>query len=255
MFSHWGIPDEVVSDNARQFTSSEFALFAKQYGFSHVTSSPYFAQSNGEAERPVQTAKKILKQSDPFLALMIYRATPHTATGYSPAELIMGRKIRTTLPVMAQNFIPKWPDTKRVESNDRKAKDKNVYHHDKNSKPLSPLLPGDKVRIKTPTDNTWSPPATVVTQHDTPRSYIVSTPNATYRRNRAHLLKIPSHVDPEVTSQVPLPEPEVNMDTNPDVTIPNEHSVGDGAVTNTPVRRSARVKTTPNWLKEDYELY
>ena len=70
MFAHLGIPDEVVTDNGTQFSSDKFRVFAETYGFGHTTSSLYFPQSNGELERAVQTAKKILKQDDPFLALM-----------------------------------------------------------------------------------------------------------------------------------------------------------------------------------------
>lgn len=47
-------------------------------------------KENGHVERGVQIAKKILKQKDPFLALMSYRATLCITTGMSPAELLMG---------------------------------------------------------------------------------------------------------------------------------------------------------------------
>ncbi|XP_035232999.1 uncharacterized protein K02A2.6-like [Stegodyphus dumicola] len=62
-FARYGIPLIVISDNGPQFASKEFAEFAKKYQFKDITSRPYHPQSNGLAERSVQTAKKLLSSS------------------------------------------------------------------------------------------------------------------------------------------------------------------------------------------------
>ena len=109
VFSHHGIPETLVTDNGPQFTSQEFIDFAKSYGFNHTTSSPHFPQSNGQAERTVQTVKRLLQDSaDPYLALLSYRTTPFPWCGLSPAELSMGRRIHTNLPQVENLLIPKW---------------------------------------------------------------------------------------------------------------------------------------------------
>ena len=73
------------------------ARFAHKFQFEHTTS-PHYPQSNGEAERAVRTVKSLLKkEGDPYLALMSYRATP-LQNGFSPSELLMSRRLRTTVP-------------------------------------------------------------------------------------------------------------------------------------------------------------
>uniref|UniRef100_A0A3B3RKB0 Uncharacterized protein n=1 Tax=Paramormyrops kingsleyae TaxID=1676925 RepID=A0A3B3RKB0_9TELE len=65
---------------------------------------------NGEAERAVQTIKNLLKKArDPYRALLAYRATP-LSNGYSPAQLLMGRRLRTTVPTLSENLRPSLPD-------------------------------------------------------------------------------------------------------------------------------------------------
>ena len=130
MFSRHGIPEIVRSDNGPQYSSDLFAKFATSYDFKHVTSSPLFAQSNGQVERMVQTVKRLLKQSDdPYMALMSYHATPLPWCDLSPTELLMGRRIRTSIPQMTNQFVPGWTyisDFKKKDA-DFKRKQKDNY--------------------------------------------------------------------------------------------------------------------------------
>ena len=97
IFARHGIPQVVVSENGPQYSAAAFSEFSKEYGFTHYTSSPKFPQANGEAERAVKTVKQFLeKNSDLYMAMLAYRSTP-LENGHSPAELLMGRKLRTTL--------------------------------------------------------------------------------------------------------------------------------------------------------------
>ena len=109
-FSRYGIPEVVMSDNGPQYSSNEFDAFAKLYNFQHSTSSPLFPQSNGQAERAVQTVKKLLRRSDdPYIALLTFCSTPIPWCNFSPSELLMGRLLRTTIPMATEQLIPPWP--------------------------------------------------------------------------------------------------------------------------------------------------
>ena len=193
IFARWGIPTELVSDNGPQFSSEAFLYFSKSYGFKHITSSPLYAQSNGMAESAVKIAKGILRQGDPCLALMVYRSTTLGSTGYSPSEVMLNRKIRTTLPMLPKKTKPCLYDEDVVKRKHEASQRNNEFYYNRrhSSRPLCILKKGDQVRIKTEIDKKWSQPAVVVSCANTPRSYNVRTETAVVRRNRRHLLHIP----------------------------------------------------------------
>ena len=81
VFSRHGICDTLISENGLNLYSKNFKCFAALW-FEHVTSSPLYAQSNGEVERAVQTMKaKRSKCDDEYLAFLIYRDTHPFQTG------------------------------------------------------------------------------------------------------------------------------------------------------------------------------
>ena len=114
IFGTHGLPETVVSNNGTNFTSAEFKEFMRQNRIIHKTSAPYHPASNGLAERAVQTVKKgLLKTPGNCVAqklqqvLFHYRLTPHSLTRRSPAEMLVGRKLRSRLDLLYPNLQSK----------------------------------------------------------------------------------------------------------------------------------------------------
>ena len=63
LFAEQGIPQKVVSDNGPQFVAAQYNAFAETWGFTHITSSPHYPQSNGFIERIIQTVKYALEKA------------------------------------------------------------------------------------------------------------------------------------------------------------------------------------------------
>jgi hypothetical protein len=145
VFATHGFPKAIVSDNGPQFTSEEFEGFCKERGIRHILTPPYHPQSNGEAERFVQTFKNHLEKGltsgrtlDMLVAeiLMQYRVTEHPATGVAPAQLMLGRKPRTKLdlirPEVGKTMIEhREAYTKRmIRNHDKKCREKTFKELD-----------------------------------------------------------------------------------------------------------------------------
>ena len=130
-FARHGIPMVVFYDNGPCYNSAQFASFATSYGFQHHTFSPRFPQSNGAAEKAVQTAKSLLKKSPyPFLALLSYRTTSLN-NGMSPAQLLMGRQLRSTVPTTKIVLQPSTPNIDKLQQDDKRDKLRQSTNYNK----------------------------------------------------------------------------------------------------------------------------
>ena len=206
-FGVHGIPAEVVSDNGPQSSSFEFQEFAKDYGFKHTTTSPHYPKANGEVERAVETVKKLWrKNDDKHLALLDYRTTPLPDIDLSPAQLLMGRRLRNKFPIMEGLLQPVSNNQQEISRYLEKTKESQKKYHDCHaSKDMKELQPGTKVRIQPWTNSKVWKPATVVKHHHTPRSYVVQAEvGRKYRRNRQHLWVCPAPGHDSLNGELPL---------------------------------------------------
>ena len=197
LFARHGIPETLISDNGPQYASREFAEFAEEYEFRHVTTSPYHPQGNGEAERAVRTIKNLLKKGDdPYKALLTYRTTP-LQQGYSPSQLLMGRVLRTTVPTTRAQRKPRIPDLSLVKTKDQqiKRRQKKDFDSHHGARELPPLQPGDHVWVQ------GRESEAEVEGEVAPRSYQVVTGDGTFRRNRRNLIRLPNPDTAESSEQ------------------------------------------------------
>ena len=114
VFAPFGIPEVLVSNNGPQFVSEEMARFLLSMGVEHMYSAPYHPQSNGEAERSVQTFKsamKSMKGGEGTLSqklptfLLQYRNTPNVTTGITPSEHVMNLLSLSVCGLDFQSFL------------------------------------------------------------------------------------------------------------------------------------------------------
>ena len=143
IFSRFGLPDILVSDNGPTFTSEEFQAFLTRNGIVHRTTAPYMPSSNGLAERAVRELKIRLEKmttgnvSDRISKwLFFYRTTRHATTGETPSRLLLGYQPVTRLDRLKPS----------LESNVRAKQFSQVEQHKRrHTAPRSTLSAGDEV--------------------------------------------------------------------------------------------------------------
>ena len=147
LFARHGLPDKLVSDNGPQFTSDEFKEFMLNCGILHIKTAPYHHQTNGEAERFVQTFENFVKRADHdnnlnqrqideaiLKFLMTYRCTPHSGTEMSPSYLMLNRQIKNVFDLLRTK-------TSKIEI-------KNLEHQDKNCKAVSEYTEDESILFR-----------------------------------------------------------------------------------------------------------
>ena len=110
IFSRFRTPEILVTDNGTVFTSAEFSDFSKQDSIEYLRSPPFHSQSNGQAERFVDTFKRALLKLKGGgstreiieIFLSSYRATlnPNCPNGKFPVQALMNKKIWLPIDVI-----------------------------------------------------------------------------------------------------------------------------------------------------------
>ena len=267
LFGEHGIPHKLLSDNGPQYDCVEFRTFAADWGFKHITSSPRYPQSNGFAERMVQTVKKTMlkarqSSTDPDLSLLCLRTTPIDNNLPSPAELLYSRQLRSNLPLLSSHTPQDTAVHKNLQARQRTQK----KYHDRSARDLPPLHTGQHVRLQE-ANGTWTP-ANVVEKRPEPRSYTVRTPNGgLYRRNRRQLRDLtapPKHItwadqtspdinhtsSPNQQQQINMPATTTAPPPKADSFTPNGQTSDKPAPAQTPLRCSSRHTKPPQRLIE-----
>ena len=128
------------------------------------------------------------------LALLAYRTAPQETTGISPAQLLMGRQLRTTLPATSVQLRPVVVNSQQVQQRDglQKQRQKKNFDARHGCRELQPLQRNDHVLVWDTRTRRWRIPAVVMTVIN-PRSYVVKLAGGgQIRRNRQQLQLRPS---------------------------------------------------------------
>ncbi|XP_062387122.1 uncharacterized protein K02A2.6-like [Sardina pilchardus] len=218
LFSRYGLPEVLVSDNGPQSTSSEFDTFMKSNGVKHIRSAPFHSATNGLAERFVQTFKHSLKRSSGTVSiqhrldafLLMYRNTPHSTTKESPSMLFMHRKLRSRLDLLKPS----------VAAEVEKAQEEQCARRQTHAKARS-FKVGDTVLVRDyGRGEKWTPG--VVSAETGPVSYKVNVGSSEHWRR---------HADQILTRHAELDVPESSESSHAPADLPVlENTVPEPAV-------------------------
>ncbi|KAJ8038504.1 hypothetical protein HOLleu_15949 [Holothuria leucospilota] len=156
IFSMFGIPRVLRTDNGPPFNSQDFAQFADHLGFKHRKIMPRWPQANGIAERLMKTIKKVyqtarMEHKNGHQALheflRNYRATVHPSTGMPPSSLLFQYDVRTRLPDISHFTVSN--QDQKTRQHDAAAKQRMKSKAEGNRNIQSPNIEvGERVLLK-----------------------------------------------------------------------------------------------------------
>ena len=229
LFATFGVPEQLSSDGGPEYTSKAFQEFMRTWGVKHRLSSAYNPQSNGRAEVTVKSMKRLLRDNidgngklntDAVTrAILQIRNTPEGDSGLSPAQILLGRTLRDTLPLQPpiprrttvfdddSVVSPVWKNVWSAKEHALKARlARQVEKLGDGSHELRPLQVGDTVRLQNQSGThpkKWDKTGIVMQIGDNDQ-YIVRVDGSRRLtlRNRRFLRKM---VPPNSTVYIPQP--------------------------------------------------
>lgn len=215
IFGEYGMPVTLFTEQGTQFISEEFKEFARQYRFQVENPSPRYPQSNGFIEGMVKVVKNIMEKaeesdSDPHLAILIYRATPIRPAQLSPGELLTQRKYRALLPV--HQYLNPSLEISRGAKIAQKQAQGELYN--RTARQFQDLQQFQSVRFQFNSKKPVWRKATVNHQppDSSPRRYEVQTESGTwFFRNRRHIRSAVQGQPQGVNQALDIPEPEPEL--------------------------------------------
>jgi len=212
----FGVPTEISSDGGPEFNARETKAFLERWGIRHRLSSVSFPSSNGRAELAVKTAKRMLMDNispsgsldnDAMVrALLVYRNTPEPGCKLSPAQILLGRPLRDTLPYISKDVMifnnldvrPQWKEAWQAKEQALKARYvKTLESLSEHSRSLPALDVGDQVMIQNQSGRfpkKWDKSGVVIDMKGNDQHVVkVNGSGRLTLRNRRFLRKYESH--------------------------------------------------------------
>ena len=231
LFATFGVPEQLSSDGGPEYTSKAFKDFLRTWGVQHRLSSAYHPQSNGRAEVTVKAMKRLLRNNvdhngklntdEVTRAMLQLRNTPESDSGLSPAQILLGRTLRDSLPLKPpiprgqtvfdheSAVSPVWKDVWLAKEHALKSRlAKQVEKLEAGTHALEPLCVGDTVRVQNQTGshpNKWDKTG-VIMQIGEHNQYIVRIDGSRRLtlRNRRFLRKMCAPSSAHPMQHVPL---------------------------------------------------
>ena len=194
IFSRVGLPDEILTDQGSNFTSQLMKDVCECLSIRKLRTTPYHPMCNGLVERFNGVLKTMLKKYvskqpniwDKYLPYLLfaYREVPQASTGFSPFELLYGRKVKGPLDLVYDTWTDEYKEDENllkyvlemrdklsamsevVKENIATQQERQKYYYDKKARMRS-FSAGDKVLVLLPSDTrklkaVWKGPFTIV---------------------------------------------------------------------------------------------
>ena len=209
VFTRWGFPEKLTSDNGPQFTSATFTRWLRDKGIAHARATPYHPQANGIVEWLHRTLNSVIAKTVACkgdwaavlpMVLFFLRCTPTRSTGMSPFLITHGWEPSNPIQLLYKSWVDselggvdlsEWvlDNAQRVESAREQATLKLVENSQYRATRYNlkakdrTFTVGDRVWVRRPglddkLAESWVGPGTIL-KVNSPTSFKVQTPDRT----------------------------------------------------------------------------